>query len=136
MRFNGYYYSFGSVEKKWAMLSVSREHEHKGFKVSAKLSLNLGSLTRLKSTLNLSRSLIPKGSYILQVLFSVGLIKLSIVFRKPTYKSILLISGSSLFHSFNTLYCKKEFFKIFVLENSGWKNPWFRWDLCNKGDIS
>ena len=43
---------------------------------------------------------------------SVGLIKLSNSFRKPTYESVLLISGSSLFHSF-IVYGKKRVLEDF-----------------------
>ena len=92
--------------------------------MSAKLCLNLCLFRWQKSTLSLLGNLISKGSYILKTLFSVGLIKLSNFFRKPTYESVLLISGSSLFHSF-ILYGKKEFLKISVLHNSGLKKPWF-----------
>ena len=38
-------------------------------------------------------------------------------FRKPTYESILLISGSRFFHSFS-LFVKKEFLKISVLHST------------------
>ena len=49
----------------------------------------------------------------MKVLFSVGLTKLNIFFRKPTNESILLISGFSLFHSF-IIFGKKNFLKISI----------------------
>ena len=88
--------------KKQAVLSVSKEHEHKGLKVSAELCLNLCLFRCQKSFLNLLRSLVPK------FLFSVGLIKLSNFFQKPAYETILLISGSSFFHSF--IVCEERVF--------------------------
>ena len=48
---------------------------------------------------------------LLKVLFSTGLIKRCKFFQKSLYESILLISGSSLFHSF-IAYGKKSFQKI------------------------
>ena len=45
------------------------------------------------------------------MLFSVGLIKLSNFLKKLTYESVILISGSSLFHSF-IVHSKKVFWKF------------------------
>ena len=81
--------------KKWTELSVSKAYDHKEFEVSGKSCRNLCSFRWLKSALNLLRSL----------------------FRKPTYESILLISGSIFFYSFS-LFVKKEFLKISVLHST------------------
>ena len=52
-------HNFISIEKKSSVLSVSRAHEHNGFKVSAKLCRNLCSRKLLKPNLSLLRILDP-----------------------------------------------------------------------------
>ena len=118
--------------KKWAMLSVSRKHEHKGFKVSAKVCLKVCSFRWLKSTLwSINHNQI-RSDLLNSPIFR-RFNKTLYFFRKPTYESIFLIFGSCKFHSC-IIYGKKEFLNIFVLRSSGWKKPWFRWGLCNGGN--
>ena len=92
-------HNFGSLEKKWSVLSVSRAHEHDRFTVSAKSCLNLCSRKWLKPNLSLLRSLDPCGSQILKILFSEGLMKFNIFFRNISWESRFLISGCNLFLS-------------------------------------
>ena len=55
----------GKAEKKCLVYAVTKAHAHKGFKVSAKLCLNLSSHKWAKPTHSLLGSFIPTGSWIL-----------------------------------------------------------------------
>ena len=62
--------------KKGNVVSASMLQEHNGFKLSSKLCRNLCSRKRLSPNLNLVTISIPTCSWMLKILFSLGLIKL------------------------------------------------------------
>ena len=61
------------------MVSVSKEHEHKGFKVSAKLCLNFCSFRWLKSTLNLLRRYCSLSFDVFVLVFQLVLVLLPVI---------------------------------------------------------
>ena len=63
------------IRKKCSVFSVSREHDHNGFKVSAKSCLNLCSHKLLKPNRNLLITLTPNRSQIPYILLPADLIK-------------------------------------------------------------
>ena len=88
--------------KKCNVVSASMLQEHNGFKVSSKLCRNLCSRKWLSPNLNLVSNFIPTWSWMLKILFSLGLIKLSRTLQKLSSDWQLRLSGSSFFHSFMT----------------------------------
>ena len=63
--------------KKWNVVSASMLQEHNKFKLSSKLCQNLCLLKWLSPNLNLVSNLIPTWSWMLKILFSLGLIQFS-----------------------------------------------------------
>ena len=90
-------------KNKCIFVSGSILQGHRGFKVSAKLYLNLCSRKWLKPNRNLVSNLISTSSLILKILFSECLIKFIRAFLKLRQEEELRILGSSLFQSFMTL---------------------------------
>ena len=68
--------------KKCNVFSASMLQEHNGFRVSSKLCQNLCSRKWLSPNLNLVSNFIPTWSWMLKILFSLGLIKFSRALRK------------------------------------------------------
>ena len=103
-------WKFGQWRRKCFVVSVPLPQLHIGSTESWKLCLNLCSFRWLNPILNLVRYLIPRGLWILKILFGKGLIKSRICFLKTWNESAFFTKQSNLFHSV-IAEGKKEFLK-------------------------
>ena len=102
--------------KKCNVFSASMLPEHNGFKVSSKLCQNFCSRKWLSPNLNLVSNFIPTWSWMLKILFSLGLIKFSRalqIFRKidTPFIGIKFVPLP-----YDVKKVKKEFWKYSVLQ--------------------
>ena len=84
---------------KLIVVSIPLMLLHSGSIESWKLCLNLCSFRWVNPVLNLLRYLIPRGLWMLQMPFCMGLIKLKMHFLKTSNESEWLMQQSNLFHS-------------------------------------
>ena len=103
----------GHHGKKCNAVSASMLQEHNGFKVSSKLCQNLSSRNWLNPNLNLVSNFIPTRSWMLKILFWIGLIKFNRGLQKLLQDKKLCLLRSSLFQSFMK-HSKKEFWKYLI----------------------
>ena len=85
--------------KKWSVVSVSRPHLHIGSIVFLKRCLSLCSFKWLKFNLRRVSSLRPLLSCIAKTEFSLGLIKLRIIYLNLFTDTMFRISSLSAHHS-------------------------------------
>ena len=88
--------------KKCNVVSASMLQGHNRIKVFSKLCRSLCSCKWLNPSLNLESNFIPIWSWMLNILFSLDLIKFSWALRKLSQDRQLHLLGSSLFHYLTT----------------------------------
>ena len=98
--------------RKWVVVYISRPQAHTGLMQACKLCLNLWWCKWLKPKRNLASNFKPYGLFISKTLFATGLANFKMDNLKTSKESLLLISGSSLFHSV-IVEEKKNFWKTY-----------------------